>query len=676
MEELKGFSDISIRFNSSKNNIQINSKLTGNQNVNFQEILTNVGDSNQGSVINNSNQNINLESLQSQSNENELSQSNDNKNINNDKNASTSIKSDSNKSSQTKIFSEYIPQKPVEVDSKNLNLHNKPQKENILIKKTIKLTNKVNKSKTIQSNSLEIIVRRESKNSGLAHNEEDSKKNSVVNKKENNVLENIILKNNYTDDKEEQRKKQNTFYYDDQEINDQDISKILESYGLEIPEFLSKGGDNRDENWVKNLIFGSVKENLNSEDSEKIAKFIAIKNPEQIAEKDKKVFTKLVNEIFKHQVNNINPEIFSRFEKNSSEFILKNFPHIIYNGVLKKYFDVDSDKAKNSRLKMLVSFINNEKINDDDIKNSGLYSNFEDNEKENIDYLLKGEYNKLNNEEIYKSINKSKDLGISFGGFIDNVHQIVIESYENKLNQKLKQTIKILSDYRQYNFINENDSHFLSSNIVNTHFQSTNISQNKLTEIMTNLINGEYIEPVYLDLINQSFSKNLLSYLPNTINYQVADYIKGLPFSKNEVIIDEDKELFKLFIKIKFYQKIKSINILNNDTLEILNFKITGKNILFTDLEISAYKIKSIENEDSQIIELSKFDKNFNLDFSVDKKIDIFYFGTLEIKNVKNNDLLSFKLKNEYQSFLSSYKKKSPEFFKDTILKVNPKLFK
>ncbi|MFN8578643.1 MAG: hypothetical protein U0354_17585 [Candidatus Sericytochromatia bacterium] len=675
MEDIKGVPDISIRFNNSKANIQINPKLSGSQSINFQEILTNIGETNQTSILNTSQQNINIDSIQSQNSDNNLEQNNsDNKNINNDKNAPTAVKSQSNTSSQTTLFSEYIPQKPLEVEKNKLNLDTKEKNQGLILQKSSKKNIPTERKKLIKSNSLEIVIVNETKSSGVLKQEENIKDNKGVPKKEINHADNIALKNNYQDEREEKRR--NIFYYENEEIASKDIVKILETYGLEIPEFLSKGGEQIDENWVKNLIFGSLKENLNNEDSEKISKFITAKNPEQIAEKDKKVFTKLVNEIFKNQVTNINPEILTRFEKNSSEFILKNFPHIIYNGSLKKYFDTEDNKIKNTRLKMLISLINNEKIEEDDIKNSFITNNLEPEEKENCESLINGDYLSLNNDEIYKTINKTKNLGFSFGSFLDNVHEIIISDYENKLSQKLKQTTKILTDYRKYNFINESDSHFLANSIVNKHFNNENLSNNKLADIMTRLINGEYIEPVYLELINQTLSKNLLSYLPNTINYQVAEHLKSLPFSKNEVVIQEKKDYFRVFIKIKFKQIIKSITLFNPDTLDYLNLKTNDKNIIFTDLEISSYRIQNIETEEEKIIDLSKFDKNFSLDFSIDKKLDIFYFGTLDIKSTKNNETFNYKLKNEYQNFLSIYKKKYPELFKNKILKLNPKLFK
>lgn len=676
MEEIKGVPDLSVRFSSSKNNIQLNSKLSGSQNINFQEILINVGEPNQTSVINPNNQGINIDSLQ-QNNDNELSQNNENKNINNDKNASTSIKSENNSSANTSLFSEYIPQKPVEVENKNLNLNSGENKENPFLNKYQKKTTKSNikiKQKANIVHHEKSNIKENNLNVGTHKDEQNNL--SIPIKKESNNIQNSDIKNPVFEDKDEERKNKQVFYYEDEEINSDDISEILNNYGLEIPEFISKGGETRDENWVKNLIFGTLSEKVNDDDIDKISKFITITNPEKIAEKDKKVFTKLVNEMFKHQIQNINPDILNRFEKNSSEFILKNFPHIIYNGVLKKYFDNTDDNVKNSRLKMLISFINNEKIADDDIKNSFLDNQLQENEKENLNYLLRGEYNNLNNEEIYKSINLSKDIGISFGSFTDNMHQIIVEEHENKLNERFKQTVKILNDYRQYNFIKENESHFLASSIVNRFFNNVTLSNNKLTELVTNLINGDYVEPLYLDVINQSLSKNLLSYLPNTINYNVSEYLKAIPFYKNEVEINEDKETFKFFIKIKSSIQISNINIYNNDSLELLNYKTTDKNILFIDLETGSYKIKSFESNEKKIFDVSKFDKNFSLDFSVDKKTDIFYFGSIELKYNKSNDSILFKLKNEYQNFLNNYKKKCPDLFKKNLLKINPKLFK
>lgn len=678
MEEIKGVPDFAVRFSSSKNNVQINSKVTGSQSINFQEILTNLGDPDQTSKINTSNQSINIDSLQSQANENELSQNNDNKNINNDKNASTSIKSNNISQGQTALFSEYIPQKPVEVENKDLNQAGRDKKEHLLIKKTGRKNTKQEKPKVKSPlDSIKIIEVRERRNSSsLGNSEDESKQTSITNRKETQINA-PQLKENEQGDKEEQNKKNKNEYYleDDEDISEQMISEIMESYGLEIPDFIAKGGNNQDENWVKNLIFGSVKENLNSDDAQKLSRFITYKNPETIAEKDKKVFTNLVNDIFKHQINVIQPEVFSRFDKNTSEFILKNFPQVIYSGSLKKYFEIDDKKIKDSRLKLFLSFLNNEEVTEKVINEASLFTD-EEIEQDKMTYLLQGEYHKLSYEELYNSINKSKEKGVSFGSFVDHVHEVVLECYENNLNEKLKQTVKILGDYKQYNYINETDSQFLAKNLVTKHFINHTLSQTKLVDIMSQLINGEYVEPVYLDLINQSLAKNLLSYLPNTINHQVAEHLKALPFAKNEVINHEDIETFKLFVRLKINQKVKKITITNTNNTEYLKLNVESGNVLFTDLENACYKIKSLETESGENIELSKFDKKFALDFSIDKKTDIFYFGSVEIKINQEKKTVSFKLKNEYKSFLDKYKKNYPELFKKATIKVNPKLFK
>ena len=677
MDEIKANIDVSVRLNTSKNNIQINSKTQGTQSINFQEILINVGETTQKTVSSNANQSIVIESLQSQASEKELSQNNDNSNINNDKNASTSMKSSSASQGQTALFSEYIPQKPVDVQ--DLNLDKKPQdkKELIPLKKNKRdqLNTKREKTK-INLSGIKIIEIRERKQ-GLGQTENDDKENKSlqINKKDNQIVSQNKKEENF-EDKEDQKKK-NHYYPEEDEVTDNDIKKILESYGIDSPEFIGSGNNDNDDQWIKNMIFGAIKENITSSDADKMSKFLVNKNPEFLADKDKIVFTKLVNEIFKHKIINLEPEMLSRFEKQSTEFIIKNFPHIIYSGTLKKYFDSDDKKIKESKIKVFIASLNNEKVEQDDLKDA---LNYQDEELENINGIINGDYLELTHESLYNGLNKLKQSGLSFGSFTDNIHQLIVDFYETKAKEKLKQIVKIASEYRKYNFISENDSHSLSSMIVKKYFDSEKLAQNKLTEIMTKLIQGENIEPLYLNLINQSLNKNILSYLPNTINHQVYQYLKEVPFYENECISDSqnDQDLFKFFIKVKINNSIPNninIKLLNIDQSEDIEINLNKENIDLNNLINGSYKLKAIIR-DGHEINFAEYDKNFSLDFSIDKKTDIFYFGTLEIKLNDHKNTFSFKIKNEYKSFLDIYKKKYPQLFKKASIKVNPKLFR
>lgn len=677
MDEIKSSPDISVRFNTSKNNIQLNSKTQGTQSINFQEILTNIGDVDQKSMVATNNQNVALESIQSQSNENELSQGNDSKNINNDKNASTSIKTNTGSSSQSTLFSEYTPQKPVDIENLNLNNTSKEKKELVLVKakKNKKSDNKVKDKPKI---NLVLVHKSDSRNQREVIDTNDSENketNTSLIKKDSLTNHGLQKKDDEFQDKEEQNRKPKHEIYQDNEVSDQEITDILESYGLDIPDFIGRGDNQQDDNWVRNMIFGSLKENINVNDADKITKFLVNKNPEKLDHKDKKVFTKLVNDIFKHQITSIQPEIFSRFEKNTSEFILKNFPHIIYSGSLKKFFDNDDKKVTESKLKVFLAFLSNEKAEKEDIKAFLA----EDENSENIEQILNGDYTEMSHENLYNSLNKIKQSGISFGSFTDNIHEVMIEFYENKSKEKLKQTARIISEYRKYNFISESDSHSLANIIVKKYFTSANLSQNKLTEIVTKIIQGDHIEDLYLDLINKALNKNLLSYLPNTINHQVYGYLRNAPFYHNEFISDKhsEEDIFKFFIKVKYNNLMLAdgvIELTNTDNLEDISLNINKDNQVLYDLLNGTYKIKLLTVKE-KTINLAEIDKSFSLDFSVDKKTNIFYFGTLDIKENQQKNI-TFKVKNEYKLFLDTYKKKYPEFFKKATIRVNPKLFK
>ncbi len=677
MDEIKANIDISIRLNTSKNNIQINSKVSGNSNINFQDILINLGENSQKTLAPNSTQNKITLSLQSQANVKEFSQEINNSNINQDKNASISVKLNSSNQNQTPLFSEYTPQKPIDVQDLNLNKNT----QNFETLKGDKLdVAKVKKYKILQKNKSKInlvnikIVEINEKSSGIKKEENELINPSQINRRNNEPIDKKQENSNDKNDDEQKNRKQE--YYQEDEISSQDLIKILESYGMDLPDFIKNEKKiHDDETWIKNLISGSIKENINDNDADKLTKFLVNKNIDKIPEKDVNVFTKLVNDIFKHKIIKLEPQILSRFEKNSTEFIIKNFPNIIYSGALKKYFYSEDKKIKDSKVKVFMRLLNNQKENDtgnlekEDLKNS--FEDFNDKELENTEHIIDADYSKLSQNDLYKSLNKIKEKGISFGSFIDNVHELIIEFHENKSKEKIKQLVKIVTDYRKYNFINGNDTHSLSLMIVKKVLTNQKLDQNKLVNIFSKIIQGENIDPVYLNIINQSLDKNILAYLPNTINSSVYFYLKDAPFYKNE-FSDNSEDFFRFFIKIKINNKLPesiTLNLYDIDHSEDIEIPVSKNEIGI--LNNGTYKLKSILLEGNEI-NFERMDKDFVLDFSVDKKIDIFYFGTLEIKG--NNNF--FKIKNEYKSFIDNYKKKFPKMFKGAIIKINPKLFK
>jgi len=699
MEEFK-IPELIFRSINIKTNISLSSQTQGVQNIIFSEVLSSLNGNQIVQNLGTQGGNISLEFLSLPNTTIKVLENqklNENNPIDKD---TPSLKSDFSKPSSTFIFSEYLPQKPVELKDDNLNFELLPQKENI--EKLSQKSQKSQKSKNIkETNNDENNFIKISDNK--INNEEKNIKNILQNDIENiNLRKNLISPDNKLLDNDEESKRRKRQFFENSKqskksvtknLLDFEILKIIEQYNLEKPSFeLSNVNINSREyiSWIKEIFTQAKTKDMNALDSSKLSKYII--SPHKISYADKEIFQQMISNVFNKKMTSISQDFTVSLEKPSLELMYKILPENMFEGFIKKTF-VHSQKRKDRKT---VSSAVNKLINGVSLTEkeaSILSKSFKDDfTKENLEIvkdMFKGNYEKYTIEKIHEIVSKLHYKKNMPSGFVGSLYEIFFDSMENGQKQTSKQILRFLETYSKGKDFDEGEAKVISKIISTKYFNEKGLNNNKISQIFSNIISKKEIEYFSLDLISQISKKNIINYIPSKIDKDVKDYLKFLPISNKNESISLDSE-FILGGKVKVIG-VKS-DIIKNPILTINSFSSDEK--LLIKLDSDFYFTDVLKKGKYQIIGLSFFigesiktfdfrekrlrnDINF-LDFSLENlEIDIFYFGSLKISiSQKNSSILKIEIKNDYKSFLEYRKNKLNCKENTKKIKVNPKLFK
>ncbi|MBC7475155.1 MAG: hypothetical protein H7263_12750 [Candidatus Sericytochromatia bacterium] len=686
--------EIQIRPNNLKNNIQLNGKTQAVQNINFQQVLSNVN-SPSPQIVNAGQSNISLESImQSQNEDNgELSEHETKEKINDTH--TTSVKTVFVEDKSTSIFSQYIPQKTSEIKDKNNNRLNKEKNldKGIYLKKKEKTQIKNSSSIDRKLENIKINKKLNLTNTNILDEENIV---SVINNNHLNKKESLLLQSpNHTEnkgfkDEENRRKKHNNPNNDDDDEQlIKNIEEIIENYGLEKTNFpLSRisGKSEEQDFWLRNLIFGATNEPLTSQDSELLSKYIV--RYSEMPENDKKILSDLLKDIFQHQVIKLNSEIVNRLDKDGFDLMSRIFPNVLLDGYLQKSLSKKEQKAKSSDI--LFDLINGIKISEAQaqllVEDIDLEFNSED--KKIAIGIFQGNYEKEKLNNVYRILNHLKNNDYIIPGFIGHLQKIFIHLMDDNHHETAKQVLKFLEAYINDQILVYSDAKTIASLIIKNYFDTNKININKSSEILAKVIVGEKVEHISLELISKISGNSLLSFLPANIDSEIKNYLKTMPFSESEIerqfahINSTGHSFdFSFLIKIKInnlpleINKLK-LNILNTVTNKTQEIPFNNNSIFEFILESGTYKLQDISfyhNNQNSIL----FSNNYSNEttFIISDLIDIFYFGTLKVFFNKNYSLKSIELKNDYKEFSDHYKNKINYSLKDQIIKINPNLY-
>jgi len=690
MEDIK-IPEILVRTVNQKSNISLSSNIQGVQNITFSEVLTSISGNQIVQNLGIQGGNISLDFLTLPNVTTKALESDSKSNSQNDKNSSTSIKTDTHKNHQTMIFSEYSPQKPVEIQDENLMFENLPENE-----------------KKYNLNKEHHIKKDDDENYYI---DDDEKKKTDEKEKTEDVEDEIdssdlpddaiCYDNEPIENEEDNREKKRQFAqkrqnkkYSSRNLLNFEILKILEQYKLTKPSFdLSNVNINSREyiSWIKDILNQAKEKNLENLDAFKLSKYIV--SPHKIPYTDKEIFHQMLSNVFNKKISTISSDFTVSLEKSSLEIMYKIFPENMFEGFIKKTF-IHSQKRKDRKN---VSSAVNKLINGANLTEkeaSVLSKSFKDNfSKENLSVLkdmFKGDYEKYSIEKIHEIVSKLHYKKNIPSGFVGSLYEIFFDSMENGQKETSKQIIRFLENYSKGKDFDEGEAKIISKLISTKYFNDNGLNNNRINQIFSNIINKKEIEYFSLDLISQISKKNIINYIPSKINKDVKDYLKFLPISSKE----ESDNLSSEFIfggRVKVFG-LKKTDIIKNPVLTIINF--SNDETLLIRLDRDFYFNEVLRNGKYQVIGISFFageniinsdfrEKRFRnnidfLDFSLESpEINIFYFGTLKVFiSQKTNSILRIEIKNDYKNFLEHRTTSLNSSQNIKKIKINPKLFK
>ncbi len=409
---------------------------------------------------------------------------------------------------------------------------------------------------------------------------------------------------------------------------------------------------------------------------------------------DKRNLYLLLSEIFKHQITNINPNFITRLDSSCFDLISKVFPSFFLQGMMKKIIIENEKKGNSAYISGIFKFISGKKLNDQEIfeLSSSFNQEFLENDYQIIINLFSGKFETNEPEHLKMVIQKLKDGKNLPPGFIGAILDIFLNLMENKHLETAKQVLRILEIYSHEGHFNNSEARIIATLISQKFFDKKLINISKVIEIITKVINGEKVDYISLELISGLSNQGLLGILPLNINEELKDYLKFLPFSKNEVkyfSFDESEEIVKSFLcagkikisglsRMKFKIILNLLDIYNNEIKEIsLNKSYFFKENL-NNSKYRVFSLKLISKSNTINISLDNFMDNELLIFNISDNTDIFYYGTLKIfLNSVTYLPKKLQLKNEYKNFIESFKingNNSDESLGHKI-KINPRLF-
>lgn len=674
--------DIKISVSSSKNNVQLNSKVQGLQNVNFQEILTNVNGSPQSISIENKPQ---LESLVIIQNETQKQDGKEDKNTI----KSPIIEIEVANQEPSILYSSFDPQKPPTIEKAltEKSFIKKGSSKNIQTKRSIKKSLESNKEINLKDS--EIIFKNELENKSLG----------LINNKKNELgaINNNSKTNEFKDNEEQKNKKKNQndnieFSDDFIHVSSEEFVSIISNYGWDISNILSRGELDKApetyEDWIKSLLFGISKENLLSEDISKVSSYITQKN--DLSFNEHKAIKELISELLKHEKAFVNNNSIIKFSEKAFDFICKMMPQELMKGFLKKVSKKDT-KERSGLIKSIVRFINADDTTSDienikgfileDLKNKNTE------EYQNIYDLLFNKASKHDYKKLYNFIISEKLKENLIPGFFDFMCSVFIETYENNQLEKTNQIVRIIQKYFSSEIFNENEQKLLSNLIVKKVFDSTKIEYSIAEDKIFKIINGEIIDINSIIMLEKASLNPLLEYLPYNINKDVRKMILDYEYYEEEIIntetnnfyLDEETQvIFTTQIKLnnqrKKYESILHIFDITRNKEIILN---TDKTKIIHSLECGEYRIIGFEaiinNINMGFIKLPN--KYINkLTFTLDNLFEIFVMGRIELSiNQKTLQIKNIELKNNSVQMMKTLTLKNFET-KNKIVKINSKI--
>jgi hypothetical protein len=731
MDEIKNqLPDITVRSLNFKTNINLNSKTQAVQNVNFQEILNSAGGQ-QSSQSLSSQSSINLDSLTSLSQNNEGTGTSNEKVPLNDKNTTSALKASSEQETHTSLFSQFIPQKPLNIADKTFKFSTSvPNEEKEPDDHSFKAEKKADKKTAGQKpENLKTKPAKEPehKKENRSFYNSDTYKDSYTKEITKNETYNDNLKifkkdilinplilpgNEQNPDEDQKRRKPGTWEIPTEnnvESSDTEflaeVGKIIEGYGFEEPAFNLSRADSPNSTdynlWLKSLIFGASKEPLTVKDSDLLSKYIV--KDDKIPFTDKEILAKLLSDIFKHQVISLNPNLISRLEKTGIELIYRAFPTVILNGFLKKTV-TEAERGKKTVTFAVYKLVNGILMTPDELDElSSLFNNeFETAEVNTLKKLFTGNFHKEDIEQIKFLIARIAEQDLLPPGFTGFLYELFMEQVYNEHQESARQVLQIIEVYASGRDFSFNEAKITAGLITKKYFTSKLMNKNKVTEILTRLITGEKVDFLSLELLAKISGQSLLSYLPARLDPDVKYFLKYLPFTENEVVSAENileggnkfpefqfcgkiniskksiiagKVRLLLTLYNKFSEKETEVetdkNFVFNKLIETGDYQLTNLKIIMENglplKEINIPLNRSLNNDVSG--------KNIIL-FNVEAKIDIFYFGTLKVFLEPGNfTLQKLSLKNDYKSFQEYYKKVLKKELKEKKIKINSKLY-
>lgn len=672
--------DIKINISSSsKSNIQLNSKIQGLQNVNFQQVLTNVN----GDI-----QSVSIESKPYIESLNIIQNENQKQDLKDDK-SNTKIRTleiEISNQDPSVLYSTFNPQKPVEVEK---SLSNK-----VFIKKenSKNITNKKNQQKKLfveKDNNLDTTLLKETT---------ENQQNSLTTLKKDDNISLLEQKKYNKEDKDGNNKKKNSiddFDFNNNEalISDEDIEKIVSNYGLDFTNIFSRGeSKNSPKNYeelINSLLFGLSKENLLSDDITKLTTYVTQKNIE-ISNNEKQAIKALIDELLKHETNFANNNSVIKFSEKAFDFISKIIPNELMKGFLKKISENDK-KNKDRFIKSIVRFIN-AKDTLDDINNikDFILSDLKNKNNDDLNSISDFLFNKANKNDYPKLYNFLVSENIKqnlIPGFFKFMCLSFIESYENNQWEKTNQTLRIIQKYFSSEVFNENDKKLISSLIMKKLFENTKINSFIIEDYLLKVINGEIIDKSNLLLLEKESSYSLLSYLPYNINKDVKKILLDFESNSSEQEINNKDELYKEDeYQLVFTTQIKINNQKKKYDSILVLFDIKRNKEIFLNSKNNKF-MSFLDSGEYRILGFYPIINNINLGFikiptkyiskltfSLEGLFEIFIMGRIELSlNIKSLNIKSLDLKNNSVQMINFLEKENFKT-KNKIIKLNSKI--
>jgi len=642
--------DNSVRQISIKNNVVLNQKAFATQNINFQEILANVGPDQTVKVSRDLSPQSSSSSLEFIAQIPQESENTKNREENQaqEKNLSATVKIFSqNEEKQSVIYSSFLPQEILPIEKENLYVLNNQKKEENSEKEIEEKPLAENKIKQTQKKSL-ISEPRIIENS----DEKSREKNELpIEKKETGedlkYLPTIKVEEEKQSGGDQEKPKKQPQWYSgkDQDEEEKEILRIIEVYDLNtLPDKKIKPESNKFTVWLTKTILEAGKNSLTITDAELLSRYV-VSPYQKLPYEDKNFIYQTLSQIFQHQISGINENCLVRLEAKSLEVLFRLLPAEFATGLLKNILKQKFGKKKKKNLaRIIFKTINALPLTDQQViffesillEKPGveLRKSFQD--------FFQGRQQKLTEKQIYSLFYFFQKQDFKIPGFLGNFQEIYLTQYKSEKKQIVIQLKRILANYYQKNPFSPEEITLISRLIAHHCFSDKRLNPEKIIGIIKGLISNQDQEFFSPELLFGLTGKNPLNYLPINIRGEIRDYLKYLPISTDETFLaDKEPEMVKISLRINlFYQGEKllpdKLVLIINQKQQKIEIKETKdqKNFTFFLQGNRNYSFKKLIfscNKKNNKISLEKLNEYYYfLDFFVPLS-ELFAYGTLNI---------------------------------------------